>query len=154
MADLEIRDGGLEHPAVVELLAAHLADMAEYSPPESVHALDVSALQQPDIQFWTAWRDDQVLGCAALKRLDQHRGELKSMRTDPRFLRQGVARALLQYALTQAQQQGLEGVSLETGSMDAFIPARRLYEAFGFEYTGPFADYQPDRYSVFMTLTF
>lgn len=154
MSDIEIRDGGLEHPAVVELLAAHLAGMAEHSPPESVHALDLSALQQPNIQFWTAWRDDQLLGCAALKALDSTHGELKSMRTDPRFLRQGVARALLQHALDQARLTGMQRVSLETGSMDAFLPARRMYETVGFEYTDPFADYQPDPHSVFMTLTF
>jgi len=153
MSDIEVRDGGLQHPAVVELLAAHLAGMAEHSPPESVHALDLSALQQPDIQFWTAWRDDQLLGCAALKTLDDSHAELKSMRTDPRFLRQGVAGVLLQHALDQARSKGMQRISLETGSMDAFLPARRMYEAVGFEYTDPFADYQPDPHSVFMTLT-
>lgn len=153
MSDITIRNGGLEHPAVVELLAAHLAGMAEHSPPESVHALDLSGLQQPNIQFWTAWRDDHLLGCAALKALDVQHGELKSMRTDPRFLRQGVARRLLQHALQQARVLGLTRVSLETGSMEAFAPARRMYEAAGFEYTDPFADYRPDPHSVFMTLT-
>ncbi|WP_108124732.1 GNAT family N-acetyltransferase [Saccharospirillum mangrovi] len=153
MSAFTIRTGGLDHPAVVELLAAHLAGMAEHSPPESVHALDLSGLQQPSIQFWTAWRDDQLLGCAALKTLDATHGELKSMRTDPRFLRQGVARGLLQHALDQARAQGMTRVSLETGSMDAFAPARAMYEAFGFTYTDPFADYALDPHSVFMTLT-
>lgn len=153
MFDISIRNGGLEHPAVVELLAAHLAGMAEHSPPQSVHALDLTALQQPTIQFWTAWHDDQLLGCAALKVLDEQHGELKSMRTDPRFLRQGVARRLLQHALEQARRLELTRVSLETGSMEAFAPARRMYEAVGFDYTDPFADYQPDPHSVFMTLT-
>lgn len=153
MSAFTIRSGGLDHPAVIELLAAHLAGMAEHSPPESVHALDLSGLKQPSVQFWTAWRDDQLLGCAALKALDNRHGELKSMRTDPRFLRQGVARGLLQHALDQARTQGMTRVSLETGSMEAFAPARNMYEAFGFEYTEPFAEYSLDPHSVFMTLT-
>lgn len=153
MPSLLIRAGGLDHPAVAELLANHLASMAEHSPPESVHALNLDALRGPGMRFWTAWRGDQLAGCAALKTLEPTHGELKSMRTDERFLRQGVARALLQRVLDDARSAGMTRISLETGSMEAFAPARRLYSDFGFEYTTPFADYREDPHSVFMTLT-
>ena len=153
MPPLMIRAGGLDHPAVAELLSNHLTSMAEHSPPESVHALDLDALSGPGMRFWTAWRDDRLAGCAALKTLEPTHGELKSMRTDERFLRQGVARALLQRVLDEARSAGMTRISLETGSMDAFAPARRLYSDAGFEYTTPFADYRKDPHSVFMTLT-
>jgi putative acetyltransferase len=46
---------------------------------------------------------------------------------------------------------GFTRLSLETGSYEFFLPARKLYEKFGFHYCEPFADYQSDPNSVFMT---
>ena len=59
----------LQHPEIITLLEEHLRDMAEHSPPESVHALDLAALRAPEITFWTAWEESQLLGCGALKEL-------------------------------------------------------------------------------------
>ena len=72
------------------------------------------------------------------------------MRTAPALRRQGLARSLLLHAMAQARAAGLRRVSLETGSMPFFAPARALYRAHGFVPCGPFADYREDPNSVFM----
>ena len=134
-----------------ELLQEHLRGMARLSPPESVHALDIEALRRPEITFWTVWEGGELLGCGALKELDPRHGEIKSMRTSASHLRKGVARRLVDHILAEARRRGYGRISLETGSMEAFEPARNLYASFGFTYCGPFADYVEDPYSVFMT---
>jgi putative acetyltransferase len=139
-------------PDVFALLEEHLRSMHELSPPESVHALDVSRLKRPDIAFWTVRDGNTLLGCGALKEIDGEHGEVKSMRTPAALRRRGAGRAVLSHILQEARARGYRRLSLETGSMDAFAPAQRLYQSFGFTYCGPFADYKPDPYSVFMTL--
>lgn len=135
------------------LLEAHLRDMHAQSPPGSVHALDVTRLQAPNIHFWTARdADGALLGCAALKLLGAGHGEIKSMRTPQELRRRGVGRALLAHLIAQARALGLARLSLETGAQAAFAPAQALYQRFGFGYCEPFADYRPDPHSVFMTL--
>jgi putative acetyltransferase len=147
--DIKIDD--LEGPEVYELLREHLRSMSLLSPPESVHALDVEALRKPDVTFWTVWENDELVGCGALKELDPRHGEIKSMRTASTHLRKGVARNLLNHIIEEATRRGYRRLSLETGSMEAFEPARTLYANFGFTYCEPFADYVEDPYSVFMT---
>ena len=144
--------GDLDDPGVVRLLADHLADMNATSPPESVHALDVSGLRAAGVSFWTACADGSVLGCVALKELDPVHGELKSMRVDAAARGRGLGALLLDHVLTEARRRGYERVSLETGSMPFFEPARRLYARSGFMPCPPFADYLPDPNSVFLTL--
>ena len=148
---MEIRTGGLDHPAVASLLQEHLQSMAQLSPPESIHALDLDALRTPQITFWSAWQDDELMGCGALKQLDAAHGEIKSMRTASRHRRKGVAAAMLAHILAEAQRRAYTQVSLETGSMAGFEAARTLYARHGFEPCGPFADYTDDPNSVFMT---
>lgn len=148
---MEIKVDDLTAPAVQELLGEHLRDMHLHSPPESVHALDLAALRRPEITFWTVWEGEELLGCGALKELDSAHAEIKSMRTARAHLRQGVAAHLLRYILEEAGRRGYARLSLETGSGEAFEPARRLYARFGFEYCGPFEGYTEDPYSVFMT---
>lgn len=140
-------------PDVYALLEEHLRNMYELSPPESVHALDVSKLKRPDITFWTARDGDLLLGCGALKELDTTHGEIKSMRTPTTLRRQGAGRALLAHIVHVARERGYRRLSLETGTQEAFAPAQRLYESFGFVSCEPFADYKPDPYSLFMTLS-
>jgi putative acetyltransferase len=148
---MNIQRDDLTGPEIHQLLQQHLQGMALHSPPESIHALDIGALRQPGITFWTAWDNGELLGCGALKELDTQHAEIKSMRTAPAHLRKGVAGALLAHIIEEAKQRGYQRLSLETGSADAFEPARRLYAGFGFEFCEPFADYVPDPYSVFMT---
>lgn len=139
-------------PDVLALLEEHLRNMHELSPPESVHALDVGRLRSPEVSFWTVRDAGILLGCGALKELTPTHGEVKSMRTPVSLRRRGAGRAMLTHIVQEARARGYRRLSLETGSMEAFAPSRKLYESFGFAYCGPFADYKPDPNSVFMTL--
>ncbi len=144
--------GDLNDPRVLRLLDDHLADMYATSPPESVHALDVSGLQHPDVTFWALAEGEQLLGCVALKQLDPRHGELKSMRTDAAARGRGFGRLLLEHVVAEARARGYTRLSLETGAEDFFRPARALYARYGFLETEPFADYALDPNSVFFTL--
>jgi putative acetyltransferase len=147
---MEIRVDDPRSPRAAQLLRQHLEDMQRHSPPESIHALDIEGLCRPSVTFWTAWSAGELLGCAALAELDKRHGEIKSMRTASAHLRKGVAAALLQHIIDEARQRAYVRLSLETGSMAAFAPARMLYARFGFEFCAPFGNYVLDPYSVFM----
>ena len=149
---MNIERDDLSRPEIHALLEEHLRNMHELSPPESVHALDLDKLRQPEITFWSAWDGAQLLGCGALKELDATHGEVKSMRTPAALRRRGAGRALLAHIIGVARSRGYERLSLETGSQPGFLPAQTLYEAAGFSRCGPFADYTDDPNSVFMTL--
>ena len=151
---MKIRIDDLQHAAIHALLNEHLQNMHELSPPESVHALNLEKLRAPDITFWTAWEDDLLLGCGALKELDPKHGEIKSMRTPIAHRRKGAGRAILAHIIEVAKQRSYERLSLETGSAEAFKPAQKLYESFGFTCCERFGDYPEDPNSVFMTLRF
>ena len=148
---MDIKIDDLKGSEIYELLQEHLRSMALHSPPESVHALDIEALREPEITFWTVWESGELLGCGALKELDSQHGEIKSMRTSSLHLRKGIAKKLLHHILEEAKRRGYSRLSLETGSMEAFGPARNLYATSGFTYCEPFADYVEDPHSVFMT---
>jgi putative acetyltransferase len=148
---MDVRLDDLSGPEVRSLLDEHLRNMLELSPRESMHALDLDGLRQPDVTFWTVWSDDGLLGCGALKELTPAHGEIKSMRTSSAHRRQGVARTMLTHIIAEAMKRRYHRLSLETGSMPAFEPAQKLYESFGFTYCPPFGDYFEDPNSVFMT---
>ena len=149
---MDIRIDDLQGDAIIALLKAHKADLAQHSPPESCHALDLDGLRAIDVTFWSVWEGDTLLGCGALKQLDATHGEIKSMRTVSGYVRKGVAARLMRHILQEARGRNYRRLSLETGSMEVFEPARALYERFGFEECGPFADYVEDPYSMFMTI--
>jgi len=148
---MDIRVDDLSGPEIAALLAEHLRSMYLHSPPESVHALDIARLRAPDITMWSVWEERELLGCGALKELERDHGEIKSMRTAARHLRKGVASALMRHLLAEARRRSYRRLSLETGSMAAFAPARELYRRFGFQPCGPFGEYIEDPNSVFMT---
>ena len=149
---MKIQPDDLTHPVIHALLNEHLQSMYALSPPESVHALDLEKLRKPEITFWSAWDGDMLLGCGALKKLDDTHGEVKSMRTPAAIRRRGAGRAILEHIIAVARLRGYQRLSLETGTVDAFKPAQKLYESVGFTTCGPFADYRVDPNSVFMTL--
>jgi len=149
---MHIRIDDLRGPEIANLLERHLAFCRQTSPPESVHALDLDKLRKPEITFWTAWDGASLLGCGALKEIDSSHGEIKSMHTAAEHRGKGVAGYLLRQIVDEARARSYRRLSLETGSMDEFVPARALYSRFGFAVTGPFADYKLDPNSVFMTL--
>jgi putative acetyltransferase len=149
---MEIRPGDFSDPQVLDLLAIHLAGMHANSPPGTCHVLDLSGLQTPEISFWTAWRDDDLLGCGAIKELDARTGELKSMRTADAHLRQGVAAALLDQLIGIARERGYTRLCLETGTGDAFEAALALYRRGGFRNGAVFADYEVTDFNQFLHL--
>jgi putative acetyltransferase len=141
----------LSGPKIAEFLEDHIRDMKSVSPPESKHALDLDGLRKPEITFWTIWDDEKLVGCGALAELDKQHGEIKSMRTCASHKQRGIASLLLQHIIDIATQRSYRRLSLETGAMPFFEPARRLYAKFGFRPCAPFANYKEDPNSVFMT---
>ena len=148
---MPIREDDLTGSAIAALLDEHLTDMHAITPPESVHAMDLDALRSdPTVTFWSLWEEGALLGCGALKVLDENAGEIKSMRTAAGHRRRGVGARMLEHIVQSAKDRGLAALFLETGSMAEFAAARGLYERYGFEYCAPFADYVEDPNSVFM----
>jgi putative acetyltransferase len=137
-----IRKDDLSSGESQSIVREHMAGMLDNTPIESVHALPLDKLRQAHITFWTAWVGAELCGCCALQTLDQHHGEVKSMRTREKFLRQGVGQAVLSHIVTEACARGLKRLSLETGSAESFAAARSLYLRNGFEICNPFADYK------------
>lgn len=134
------------------LLETHFAGMLANSPEGSCHFLDFDGLNAPDVTFWSIWESENLAGCGALKELDAEHGEIKSMRTHADHLRKGVGAMMLTHIISEGRERGYRRLSLETGSVEAFVPALALYEAHGFEYCPPFGDYVEDPFSRFMTL--
>jgi putative acetyltransferase len=134
-------------------LRAHLDDLAPTAPVESRHALDLDELQRPDVRLWVALLDAEIVGTAALAALEPGHDELKSMRTDPKRRGRGIGTRILEYLVEDARARGISRISLETGTMEFFAPARALYAKAGFVVCAPFGSYTDDPNSVFMTRT-
>lgn len=148
---IEISIDDLSGGDVIALLEEHLEDMYATSPPESVHALDVTKLKASDITFFAARTvENELAGCIAIKELDNNNAEIKSMRTPKAARKRGVAKQLLSHLISHAKGAGYSTLWLETGSMAFFEPARQLYLSYGFEFCGPFGDYKEDPNSCFM----
>jgi putative acetyltransferase len=149
---MHIRVDDLEGTQVQALLREHLGSMEHTAPPESRHALDLSGLRDPAITFWSIWDGEILAGFGALKHLTSSHAEIKSMRTAASHMRRGVGSQMLKHLIAEAAARGYTKISLETGSMPFFHPARCLYESFGFVSCPPFGEYRPDPNSTFMTL--
>lgn len=149
---LDIRIDDLSGQPTRDLLALHVRGMQAYSPRESVHALDLSALKTPDITVWTVWDGDAIAGIGAMRVISTDQGELKSMRTHPDHLRKGVAAALLEHIIAEAKARDLKRLSLETGSGPAFDPALMLYRRRGFTDGPAFGGYQATDFNQFLHL--
>ncbi|TDD03839.1 N-acetyltransferase [Nonomuraea deserti] len=143
----------LSSPEIARFLDEHVQQMRSITPLESKHALDLDGLRGPGVTFWSVMDEDTVVGCGAIMRLDAGHAEVKSMRTSQARRQGGIASLLLDHIIAEARRMGYTRLSLETGSAEFFLPARRLYEKFGFAYCEPFADYKPDPHSAFMTRT-
>jgi putative acetyltransferase len=149
---LTIIPGDLADRRIVDLLDHHVATALAASSRESCHAFDVSALDQPAISFWAAWNGEDLFGIGALVDLGEGQGEVKSMHTAETARGRGVGRAILCHIIELARARGFSRLSLETGTMDYFRPARALYAAHGFIPCPPFGDYRADPRSLYMTL--
>ena len=137
---------------VRELIERQMTFGRSFTPPESAHALDVEQLVDPEIVLFAAREGGGVLGIGALKEIAAGHGELKTMHTAEAARGRGVGRAMLGRLLSEARRRGFRRVSLETGSADAFAPARALYEGAGFMRCEPFGSYKSSRHSVYLTL--
>ena len=125
--------------------------MSHHSPAESIHALDLNGLKTPAITFRTVWYGPNLYRCGALLELKSRHGEIKSMRTSEPCLGKGVAATLSQHIVATARKRSYRSLNLETGSVDAFAPAHRLYLKYGFKFCGPFSHYVNDPFSRFRT---
>jgi putative acetyltransferase len=152
VTEWDIRKEDLSSEAARELVRLHLEGMHAHSPPGNVFALDFSGLLAPEVTLWAAWQASEIAGIGALKDLGAGAGELKSMRTHPKFLRRGVAAALLEHIIDVARVAGMKRLSLETGSGRYFEPALSLYRRRGFVNGDPFGDYQRTAFSQFLHL--
>lgn len=146
-----IQRADFEDPALEVFLRAHLADMAPQSPKESQHALDMPALRRPGVRLWVALHERRIAGTCALAVIEPGHEELKSMRTEPALRGRGIASDLLNHVLADARARLVSRLSLETGSMDFFAPARALYARHGFAVCPPFGSYTEDPHSSYMT---
>lgn len=149
---LEITADDLTGDDVRALLETHLAFSHSAGPRQYSFALDAEALSEPGVTFYCARRAGELLGIGALKRLDETHAELKSMHTRAEARRQGVGRAMVLHLVAAARGAGYRRVSLETGTMDEFAPARALYAEVGFVPCPPFGDYEETPYNTCMTL--
>jgi putative acetyltransferase len=147
---MQIRVDDLQGAQIIALLQEHFLAMRRVSPPESCHVLDLSGLRKADVTFWSVWDGDQLAGCGALKELTAEHGEIKSMRTVASNQRRGVASKLMHHMIEEAKRRGYHRLSLETGSMAYFDPARALYASFGFVPCPAFNGYVDDPNSVYM----
>ena len=154
MPELSIAVDDLRGPEIAALLQRHLDLMYEITPAGSVYALDLNKLRLPEITFWNARLDGQLVGCVALKEFgatESRQGEIKSMHTMKELRGQGIARQLVAHLMGEAQSRGLKTLWLETGKTAGFLPAQKLYEGFGFKPCQPFGDYSFDPHSFYMT---
>ena len=150
--DLQIERADFADPRLAAFLQAHLDELQSTVPPESRHALDLDGLQRPGVRMWVARSGGHLVGTSALAELEPEHEELKSMRTDPLRRGHGIASALLSHLVADARGRGIRRISLETGSMEFFVPARALYAKAGFVACARFGAYLDDPNKAFMTL--
>ena len=151
MGEYRIREDDLAGHEVAELLKLHLAWAHTYSPACKVHALPIEKLREPGVTFFAAWDGEHLAAVGALKRIDDRRAEIKSMRAAPAYRGKGAGDAILRHLIAQARARGYAWLGLETGRPAAFQPARSLYRKHGFRECPAFGDYQDDGFSLCMS---
>lgn len=151
MAEVEVAVDDPQAEDVRALLEAHLQFARSVTPICDVHALDVEGLLDPAVTLFSARRDGDLEGVGALRELDPTHGEIKSMHTAAAARGRGVGRVIVDHLVAVAGERGYHRVSLETGAMAAFAPARALYESAGFTRCEPFGEYTDNPNSVCMT---
>ena len=147
-----ICESDVREPGIVALLERHWSFAAAHSPAECVHALDLDGLGRASVTFWTIDEGGGPVGCVALQELEPAHGEIKSMHVAEEARGRGLGEKLLRHVIGEARRRGYARLSLETGNAEAFEPARRLYQRFGFVECPPFADYADHWFSVCMTM--
>ena len=144
-------EGNFDHPEVNELLNKHFVELRAASPEGSAHVLDIPGLQISSIKFWSLWNNDLLMGCGALKFLDNQHGEFKSIRIHDNFRNKGNGINVVNHLITEAKKLDIVRLSIETGAGEFFKPARKLFKQSGFKPCNPFAHYKEDINSVYLT---
>ena len=141
-----------DHPEVNDLLNKHFIELRSVSPEGSVHVLDIPGLKISSIKFWSLWENEQLIGCGALKFLGENHGEFKSIRISDKFRKNGLGIKIITHLINEAKKSNVKRISVETGSGDFFVPARKLFKKCGFEPCKPFAHYKEDPNSCYFSL--
>ena len=144
-------EGNFDNLEVNELLTKHFVELRAASPEGSAHVLDIPGLKVSSIKFWSLWDDEKLIGCGALKFLNQAHGEFKSIRIHNNFRKQGKGIEVINHLINEAKKLKIRRLSIETGASDFFIPARKLFKKTGFTVCEPFAHYKKDINSVYLT---
>ena len=145
-------ENNFDNPQVNELLTKHFIELSSVSPEGSAHVLDIPGLKIPRIKFWSLWEKEELIGCGALKFLDEGHGEFKSIRVSDKFRKKGNGIKIIKHLIEEAKKLNIKKISIETGAGNFFKPARDLFILSGFKTCEPFAHYQKDINSVYMTL--
>ena len=143
--------GNFDDPEVNKLLTKHFVELRAASPEGSAHVLDIPGLKVPSIKFWSLYYHDKLMGCGALKFLEEGHGEFKSIRIHDDFRKKGHGIIVINHLISEAKKLDIKRLSIETGAGDFFIPARKLFKSCGFEPCEPFAHYKEDVNSVYLT---
>ena len=145
-------EGNFDNPQVNELLTKHFIELRAASPEGSAHVLDIPGLKVQSIKFWSLWDYEKLIGCGALKFLDKEHGEFKSIRIHDNFRKQGQGINVINHLINEARKLKIKRLSIETGSGDFFMPARKLFKKAGFTVCEPFAHYKKDINSVYLSM--
>ena len=144
-------EGNFDHPEVNELLTKHFIELRAASPEGSAHVLDIPGLKVPSIKFWSLWENNKLMGCGALKFLNDNHGEFKSIRVHDEFRNKGYGIKIIKHLINEAKKLNIKRISIETGAGDFFKPARKLFQKCDFELCEPFAHYKNDSNSLYLT---
>ena len=136
---------------LAQVLQAHWLFCTSSTPIEHVYALNASKLFTPDITVFGARIDGELVGVGAIRRLDEHHAELKSMHTLAKSRGYGIGKAIVAHIENFAKSSGINRMSLETGTNEAFRPARELYKSLGYESCDAFGDYVLSEDNMCMT---
>ena len=145
-------EGNFDNPEVDKLLRKHFIELRSVSPAGSTHVLDIDGLKNPSIKFWSLWENEKLMGCGALKFLNESHGEFKSIRVADQYRGKGYGKKIISHLIAEAKELKIKKISIETGSGKFFKSARKLFKNFGFEKCEPFSHYKADANSCYMTL--
>ena len=136
---------------IAHVLHTHWLFCTSSTPIEHVYALNASKLFTPDITVFGARIDGELVGVGAMRKLDEYHAELKSMHTLAKSRGLGIGKAMVAQIENFAKSSGIDRMSLETGTNEAFRPARELYKSLGYESCDAFGDYVLSEDNMCMT---
>ena len=119
-------EGNFDNPEVDQLLKKHFIELRSVSPEGSTHVLDITGLKVPSIKFWSLWENEQIIGCGALKFLDENHGEFKSIRIADKFRKNGLGIKIIDHLINEAKKLNVKKISVETGSGDFFFISKKI----------------------------